>query len=605
VLYDIETKKYEKIVEGYINPGITWSDDGNKILFSKMDIYRTYYYYSQIYKYDIITEKLTGIKGTIRGKYPVYTPDGKGILFVKETGGENELCIAYPRNDSLEVLLHNQNFKQYYYPIFIPDSNRLILSIRKNNERIQIYSYSIATHSLNKLTQNGNNFNAVYSKSHNGLFFISDRTGEFNLMFLSLDEKKIYRLSSIQPGILYPQISSEEDELAFSLYTHNGYNIHTINIDELNFEETEPSKTDDKKLTFKTGGITSPVHSYNPLPYLIPKFWLPFPIIKENTVSPGIVTFSYDILMYNYIYLNFGYFIPHKNIIYDISYINSMFPFQMSLEVNNDFSLVLEKWLEEKERNIYFTLPKRYTVFNHYLTIGYEWEVNEFQTLSYKTYNYIAGYFCSNRLKFARSIEYERGGYLNINYRYYSMFNSMVYPFHNIKTQLGYYIKGFFSHDVLSISSSIGVSLSDTSSYGKIGIGGDSGAFSIRGYEKGVSYGKTAITGSVEYTFPLWYIEHGIRTFPIYFRNIHPTLFLDIGTTSNNFQPDDFHSPFISYGVETTLSLDLLYSQVPCNITGGVAVTKGKGLKKTHLYIKLTTLIPYLYSREYIIDKNM
>lgn len=601
-ILNIETGKRKKVVEGYINPGISWLKDGSKILFSRLDIQKTYYLFSNLYEYNILNKKLKKIKNTERGKYPVYTPDGKGILFVKEHCGSNDLCIIYPEKDSLFILLHNNDHTQYHYPQFSSDEKRILLSIWKKEEGEQIYIFNLQDNSFEKITRYGNNTRPLWSDKLNGIFFVSERRGLYEPFFYSFEDRKIYAITDVESGIFYPDLSFDEKEMVFSLYEPDGYNIHTLHIDKNNFEGVEIEKSEIEKLTFDEKKIEPQIHSYNPLPYLLPRFWLPVPIINEKTLSPGFLTFFQDVLSLHQFFIYGGYFIPTKDFLYDILYVNNMFPPQISAEITKDFLSIENEWIEEKEKDFYLTFFRNYTTSYHSFTAGYEYDVLIGQNVTSKLSCIVLGYHFSNRLRFPKSIEYERGAYFTTNYRLYSETYSYIYTFHNVKVKAGYYIKGPFSHNVLSAKSSLGFSISDTTYIGRMSLGGNSGTFAVRGYDEGTYYGKTIFSGSIEYSFPLLWLERGISTYPIYFRNLHAKLFSDAGTAAQDFPPDSIELTLFSFGIETTLSLDLLYSQVPCNLTAGIAITKEE--TKPKFYFTISTSIPYSFQNNNIVESS-
>lgn len=600
-IMNLETGERKKVIEGYINPNISWSKDGSTILFSKVDIHRNYYLFSHIFEYNILNNKATKIKRTERGKYPEYTPDGKGILFVKEHCGSNDLCIVYPEKDSLVILLHNNDHTQYHYPQFSTHGKRILLSIWKKNEGEQIYIFNLQDNSCEKITTYRNNTKPLWADKLNGLFFISDRRGLYEPFFYSFDDRKTYTITNVESGIFCPDLSFDENEMVFSLYTPNGYNIHTMPIDESQFEELEITKLEIGKLTFDERKFEYKIHPYNPLPYLLPRCWLPIPVIKEKSISPGFVTLGQDVLYQHIFFLYGAYFIPEKDLLYDFTYTNNSFRPQISLEIKQDFKFSGNRWVKEKEKNIYLSLSKIYTTSHHTITAGYERDMHSTANSSYRYSDIMLVYSFSNRLKFPRSIEYERGGYLTSTYRLYSTKLRGDDSFHYLKTKIGYYIRGPFSHNVISIKSSFGFILQDTPNIA-ISIGGNSGTFSLRGYESSVYIGQTVFTGSCEYSFPLFRIERGIRTYPIYFNNFHAKLFSDFGSASREFPPENLKPLLLSFGIETTLSLNLIYSQVPCNLTAGIAVTKDEA--KPAFYFNISTYIPYLFKNTRIFESN-
>jgi len=602
-LLEAESGKTKKIAEGYINPGVSWSGNGERLIFSRLDIIRNYYFFSNIYEYDILNRKLNKIKGTERGKFPVYTMDGKGILFVKEHCGSNDLCIIYPENDSLITIFHNNDHTQYHYPHFLPDSEKILMSIWRKGQGEQIYIFNTSDNTLEKLTREGNNFSPQWSDKFHGIFFISDNTDTYQLRFYSFEDRKTYFVSDIDRNMLYPDISTDENQMVFSHYTSNGFNICTIHLDSLKLEENENKQLDFEKLLFSEREFRTESHAYNPLPYLIPKFWLPFPYIKEATASPAFATLSQDVLYKHSLFLYAAYFLPENSVLYNFTYTNNCFRPEIFIESNKDFLASGENWIGEKQKNAYITLTRHYTRAIHSISTGYERDVYLASNTTYNFSNILLSYYFSNRLRFPRSIEYERGGYFTGTYRFYSEKLWSDYTFHNLKTKLGWYTKIPFPHNVLSFKLAGGLTKSDSTNIGVMSIGGNSGAFALRGYESGIYYGKFVFTGSLSYAFPFFWIERGVSVYPIYFHNVSMNLFTDLGTASLQFPPDNFQPWLNSIGAELSLSFDLLYSQVPCNLTAGIAVTEENC--KPSFYLNITTSIPYLLKNTHIIKSNI
>jgi hypothetical protein len=72
------------------------------------------------------------------------------------------------------------------------------------------------------------------------------------------------------------------------------------------------------------------------------------------------------------------------------------------------------------------------------------------------------------------------------------------------------------------------------------------GSFVLRGYPPGVYYGSEYVLGNLEYRFPLWYVDHGISTLPIYLRRLDGNVFVDYGGAFDYF---DFRAiRFFSHG---------------------------------------------------------
>jgi hypothetical protein len=87
--------------------------------------------------------------------------------------------------------------------------------------------------------------------------------------------------------------------------------------------------------------------------------------------------------------------------------------------------------------------------------------------------------------------------------------------------------------------------------------------FPVRGYDEATLRGDTATIGSVEYRFPIYEIERGPATWPVFFNRIHGDVFADAGRVSGE-------GTIASAGLE--LSADFILGNVlPIRYRMGVA----------------------------------
>jgi hypothetical protein len=78
------------------------------------------------------------------------------------------------------------------------------------------------------------------------------------------------------------------------------------------------------------------------------------------------------------------------------------------------------------------------------------------------------------------------------------------------------------------------------------------GAATLRGYPYASIYGDQFELATVEYRMPIYDVEHGFSTLPIYFRRLHGAIFLDCGDA----QFGAFDPAKIKCGAGTELRLE-------------------------------------------------
>ena len=144
------------------------------------------------------------------------------------------------------------------------------------------------------------------------------------------------------------------------------------------------------------------------------------------------------------------------------------------------------------------------------------------------------------------------------------------------------YQRVFSRHTVVALRAAAAVSSGAESVRRRYGVGGsgpsvaafDFGQDSIgllRGFSTDAATGTRAVVANADLRIPLLQVQRGFRTWPIFFRSIHASVFGDAGHAwDRDFAWRDLRS---SVGAE--LSLDtVLGHYVPVTFTGGLAATR-------------------------------
>ncbi len=178
-----------------------------------------------------ITYNLTDSQG-VKDSYPVWSPDGKWILYYSDRTGEYEIYLTDPRGKKTVQLTHNTHtwrFPSLWSPdskkiVFSdkngflkimdintkkitivdkarlsniteydwsPDSNWLVYTKEASNGLEAVWVYSLKDKKKYQLTDNNfNNYGGVFSKDGKYLYFVSLRT--FNMNFSSYEFDFVY-----------------------------------------------------------------------------------------------------------------------------------------------------------------------------------------------------------------------------------------------------------------------------------------------------------------------------------------------------------------------------------------------------------------------------
>jgi hypothetical protein len=83
--------------------------------------------------------------------------------------------------------------------------------------------------------------------------------------------------------------------------------------------------------------------------------------------------------------------------------------------------------------------------------------------------------------------------------------------------------------------------------------------FALRGYPVGRFRGRRLMLGQAEYRFPLYVVDRGISTLPVFLRSLGGAFGLDAGGAFDRFDPHDFGKT-IHYGFAGELWLDFIFA---------------------------------------------
>jgi hypothetical protein len=132
---------------------------------------------------------------------------------------------------------------------------------------------------------------------------------------------------------------------------------------------------------------------------------------------------------------------------------------------------------------------------------------------------------------------------------------------------------------VLAMRLSGGLSFGDTFVEGAFRLGGDgseesqtvlpSGSRTLRGFSAGTMWGDTLGVGGLEYRFPIWRIDRGYGTFPLFLRSLHGAFFSEAGSALDR-RAETAPELLVGAGLELHLRLVLAWG-LPADMRLGYA----------------------------------
>ncbi|MFH0871248.1 MAG: BamA/TamA family outer membrane protein [bacterium] len=577
--------------------GISWAPDGKKIAFSQYELYWSFSSYQDLYLHDLEREKTIRLTRGLRARDPDISPDGGQVLFVINHLGTNDLATLNLATRQITTLTHNQERIQYSKPRWSPDGKRIAVSMRREGGPQDILLLDQRGEEIARLTQDRSlDTGPSWSPDGRYLFFSSDRTGVYNLYAFSLEEGCLYQVSNVLGGAFYPDCSADGRQLAFIGYSAKGFDLYTMEVAPEQWRRVESGVrvAQDLPAPEPAGPSPSPPsvrsHSYNPLPTLWPRFWVPWFGQDERGLQVGGLTLGADTLAQHQYLLQAYYGARSHRWAYDLQYTNDQFYPTLKLGVSDRAALysdLLRRDEEEDEGRDYWErqrtlsaevgIPLYFIASGQVLFFGYRrQELDRLSQVPSWTKRPEEGdlaglhlrWLYSNAQRYGFSISPEEGRTISLSYE--RMDDRLGSDF-NLDRYLGdwrEYVNIPFRHQVLALRLLGGYAKGDLLRQRAFQMGGLTGGVGplqiedqeifLRGYPEREFRGQRMAAGSLEYRFPIWNIERGRGTWPFFLQRLHGAGFVDCGNAWDH--RGDFDDFKVGVGVEGRLNLEVAYA---------------------------------------------
>lgn len=600
------------LVKAPVNPGFSFSPDGEGIVLSQRETYKNYYTYDDLYFLNLRTKKKIRLTKGLRARDPDFSPDGQKIVFVVNKLGKNDLALVSRDGSNLRYLTQNEEHIQYSFPRFSPDGKYVAVSRWTPGGYQDICLIDLAQTPLTGALETLPIFEdravdlaPFWSPDGKWLLFSSDRSGVYNLHAYSLGEKKLYQVTNVLGGAFSPVVSPDGKSIAFTSYGVNGYDAHLTEFEPDEWWEAEPYVDRYPEIAGKVSKERYPTHSYNPIPSLLPRFWLPLPAWDEKGGGLGFLTFGWDALQQHQYSVSASWGFESKRPAFDFSYLNNMFWPEVGLHGSDGAaSMVMSSesagdttyWERRQRGGVEVTLPFNRTSSAQAMSVSHEVErlssLNELPSdVPKPDEGILSGASLSWRYGNAKQywfgVSPTDGRYISLGVErkdkhLYSDFNMTNVSF----DWREYHTVPILKHSVLAGRLAGVASFGDQLTQRSFQLGGVMGYFPLRGYPEGKFPGQKLLSGSLEYRFPLLWVERGVLTLPFFLRNLQGNLFADFGNAWDANEVPPLRDFKIGVGGELGTRFDLGYGFVGILLKIGYAKGLSEGGKE-QIYLAL------------------
>jgi Tol biopolymer transport system component len=221
-LYD-RIKKKSKMIVPQANSTLSFSPNAQNIYYSRITRKNPHWSaFSDIFKYNIATEKEERLTYGLRAFNPKLSSDGKKIVYTSGNNGTLNLAVCDTNGKNSSQLTHFNNGEQVYTPVWSQDGKRIAFgySVGHNQSVALIDSNG----ENNKLLSHTGDCRNPFFASDSTLYYSWDRGGIFNIYSLNLKTNIEQQVTSVLGSAFLPSLD-QKGSLTYVTYTSSGYKI--------------------------------------------------------------------------------------------------------------------------------------------------------------------------------------------------------------------------------------------------------------------------------------------------------------------------------------------------------------------------------------------
>ena len=559
------------------HPGYAMHPSRRYLIYSRVANDRNIYFLHDLYRRDLETGEVNRLTTGLRAREPDISPDGRRVVFTTNRAGTTHLEIAETRDveGTHRRLIESEVFEQVFNPRFSPDGRTIAFSRWERGGYRDVQLYDIASGSITHITHDrALDTGPTWSADGRTLYFSSDRTGIANIYAHDIASGQLRQITNVVAGAYQPAVSADGEHLVYVGFTSYGFDLFHL---PLAGQRSRPAPAYvDRRPPSHLNPDGQPLELYNglsrdyqPLETLWPRAYLLDLTNDGFGMAAGITIEGRDLVgLHRYTFRGTtGFEGGHVNA--DISYVYQGTPVGLSARVfrrvapRSNFRVGGESvpWIEEAwggEVAASWSLPD--TFRNQ--TLGLTWRGTYTDNLEPLRASLdpnteppvlpARGFSSELRLSWSfTNIERYLYDISASNGTSLGFTTSAAHPIIGSEfsaVSITWFLRQYLTmpwlrHHVLAFAYSGGIAAGDPNRSQTFAIGGfvDSnpaegllnnlilGGVALRGYPAFDRGGDQFHLMQLEYRFPIWRINRGPWTLPIYLNRLHASVFIDGG----------------------------------------------------------------------------
>ena len=600
--------------------GQSLTSDGRWLYYDQLEFDGAVAVVSDLYARDLESGRTQRLSRGQRLTDPDIDPAGTRLVAVRARDGGKHITIwrVSRTADGAPVLAGGPERAagadgcQYATPRWSPDGAAIVAVRQCIGTLPVIVEVSADGGAERVLASGGRNLTPVWSRDGESVLFASDRAdGRFKLYAVRRDASApadaTAELALDAPGgVMWPEVAADGRTVVFTSLTADGYDVFADRLPDRGARPSgaqmlaaSPTPEPGAALAQPPGDGTaagepplSAAREYSPWRTLLPRNWTPLLNVDGDEVDVGATAGATDVLGYHAYTVSVMWRASGQGA--DFTFDAPAVDWSASYSYNRwRPSLLLSAWsgldtllvAEEGSSRTLVSQERSQGIFAGVVVpwrrvrVAQSWlggmEIDERRLpastgVADRSRNgFRAGWALTSARQYGYSISPEHGTWTAVNLERVTTGLGANGNASSLTVDWRVYLPGLGRHHVAAVRVGAASSTGDSGMKRVFDLGGSAAPPApfalgqrvvglLRGLPSDERQGTAALVGNIDYRFPLARVERGIRTWPIFMRDIHGAVFADVGSAGNAI--DALPSAAWSVGGELATTITLGYT---------------------------------------------